>query len=123
MATRYSKRRPDGSVAYYDSEEAMWADQPARPAEPGLFDFSPLWAVIGFFASVFIVALTVYGLGLGEGLPKAVRFGAVLLSICLFTYLIGRTGQFLFQLFWVLLGISFVLVVLGAIIALLWHFA
>nr|WP_313470519.1 hypothetical protein [Stenotrophomonas geniculata] len=123
MATRYSKRRPDGSVAYYDSEEEMWADQPATPPEPGLFEFSAFWAVIGFFASVFIIALTVYGLGLGEGWPKAVRFGAVVLSICVSTYLIGRAGQFLFQVFWALVGIGFVLGVLGAIVALLWHFA
>lgn len=120
MATRYSKRRSDGTVVYYDSEEAMRADQ---PVPRGMFDFSAFNAVMGFFLSAAVVLLAVYGLDLGAGLPKPVRFGAMVLTVAIGSYVIGRTGWFLFQMFWLLVGVLFVLGILGSIGAALWHFA
>lgn len=118
MAIRYSKRRADGTVAYYDSEEQMQADE---LPPPGLFDFSLLWAVIGFFASVFLVVVVVYGLDLGVGWPKALRFAAMISTVGIGTYLIGRLGQLLFYSFWVLVGIFIVLSIIGAIVAIIWN--
>lgn len=120
MAIRYSKRRPDGTVAYYDSEEEMRADELPRS---GLFEFSIFYAVIGFFVSVIVIALTVYGFELGASWPKPLRFGVVVVAIGASTYLIGRAGWFLFQLFWALVAVLIVLGILSAIVAALWHFA
>lgn len=120
MATRYSKRRPDGTTAYYDSEEAMRADGlPDR----GMFDFSIFYAIVGFFVSVVVAGLVVYGLDLGAGWPKPLRFGAMLLGVGAGSYLIGRLGFFLFLSFWLVLGAVLVLGVLGAVIAIFWHLA
>ncbi|QQQ00946.1 hypothetical protein [Lysobacter enzymogenes] len=120
MATRYSKRRSDGTVAYYDSEEAMRADE---PAPRGLFDFSIFYAVVGLFLSVVVVLSLVYGLDLGAGWPKPVRFSAMVIAVAAGSYVIGRTGLFLFGMFWLLVAALFVLGILGSIGAALWHFA
>lgn len=120
MAIRYSKRRADGTVAYYDSEEQMQADE--LPA-PGLFDFSLLWAVIGFFVSVFLVIVVVYGLDLGIGWPKALRFSAMITAVGIGTYAIGRLGQLLFYSFWVVAGIVLIIGIIGGIVAAIWHLA
>ncbi|MBT2748389.1 MULTISPECIES: hypothetical protein [unclassified Lysobacter] len=127
MATRYSKRRFDGTVVHYDSEEDMRADEPPRA---GLFvfsgvfaEFSIFYALVGFFISAVVIALTVYGLDLGASWSKPLRFSAVLVAISAVTYLIARTGWFLTQLFFLVVGAIIILSVLGAIVAALWHFA
>lgn len=120
MARGYSKQRGDGTVAYYDSEEAMLADVP--PA-PGMFEFSVFWAVIGFFISVLAVALVNYAVEPGAAWSKPIRFSLSLLGVAAGTYVIGRAGQFLLHACWLLMGILIVLGILGTVVATLWHFA
>ncbi|WP_164273417.1 hypothetical protein [Stenotrophomonas sp. B1-1] len=120
MATRFSRRRADGTVVYYDSEAAMQAD--AEPM-PGLFDFSWLWAVVGFFVSVIVVCVSVYGFDLAQSWPKWLRFLGMLSAVAAGTYLLSRVGQLLFYSFWVLVAVGIVLAVVGAAVAFIWSVA
>ena len=114
MSTRYSKRRGDGSIAYYDSEAEMYADNPA----PGLFDFSYFWAAIGLFFFALVGIALIFGLHVLSDWPKWTRFGLMICIALAGAYIIGRIGQLLLGLF----GIAFVLATLVAIGTLIWHF-
>ncbi|MGH8350983.1 MAG: hypothetical protein ACRES5_31120 [Pseudomonas sp.] len=120
MATRYSRRRSDGTWAYYDSEAAMQAD---LPSPPGLFDFSWFWAAIGLFVSVVVVCVAVYGFDIGQGWPKWLRFLGMLGAVAVGTYLLARIGQLLFYSFWVALAVFIPLAVVTAVVAFFWHAA
>ena len=114
MATRYSKRRTDGTIGYYDSVEAMNADVPDRPE---LFDFSGFYAVIGCFV-FFVAACFAMFFGAGDALPKWARFASVFAVASIGYYVIGYIGELLFRVFMVL----FLVAVVGGVLTLIWHF-
>lgn len=112
MPTTYSTRRADGTVAYYDSEEAMYADHP----QPGLFDFSFFWAFIGCLAFVLIGMIALYGFHLCADWPKWAHGMILLFLAAVGTCIVGRLGQLMFGLFIISLGLA----ILGAVLWGLW---
>lgn len=116
MATRYSKRRTDGTIGYYDSVEEMNADGPEIPP---LFAFSGFFAFVGFFASLVIACIGVFGFGVGEALPKWARFASVFIAAGAGSYVIGRIGQSLVYVFFLAIAVG----ILGSIVSLVWHYA
>lgn len=116
MAIRYSKRRTDGTIGYYDSVEEMKADGPAIPP---LFAFSGFFAFVGFFASLVIACIAVFGFGVGEMLPKWARFASVFIAAGAGSYVIGRIGQALVYVFFLAIAVG----IIGSIVSLVWHYA
>ncbi|MCL2656817.1 MAG: hypothetical protein FWD62_05235 [Betaproteobacteria bacterium] len=116
MATRYSKRRIDGSIGYYDSVEEMNADVYIPPP---LFSFNIFFAVIGFFASLVIAGIVIFGFGVGHTLPKWARFISVFAAAGVGSYIIGRVGEALL----IVLGYVILIAIAGSIISLVWHLA
>lgn len=114
MGRRYSIRRKDGTHAYYDSEVEMHADNPS----PGLFDFSVLWAIVGFGVFVIMGCIVIHQLPMVGTWPRWLRFSAIVGAGVIGAYIIGRLGKSLFYAFW----LSLALCILFAIGDALWHF-
>lgn len=112
MATRYSKRHPDGSVEYYDSKEEMESANGPPMSWPQVMrhivgvlasDFNPLWAILGFFVSGVLCFWLISDVQI---LAKWVRFIAVLLSATAGSYILGRLGNVFFMLIIAFTGVA-----------------
>lgn len=114
MATRYSKRRSDGTIGYYDSVEEMEAD---RPEPLPLFAFDTYFATIGFFAGLILACIAFFGFDIGEWLPKWVRFNSIFIAAGIGYCVLGYVGQSLIYVFLFAVASS----IIGAILSFIWH--
>ena len=99
MATRYSKRKADGTVEYYDTQEELQAANPPTTTIEALkafthgfsSSFNPFFA---FWAFVIAIIVSIY---VGAQYPEIAKTVKIVLSLTassIVAYVTGKFGNF-----------------------------